>query len=341
MQFLPEKVIFLRVKRTVFSVFLSVCCMLSTLSVLICVGYHLITEHYINTVQPEHNEGTSVPQGNSKEDLPRNPPVDENGLTFISDTSTVQNFLLIGTDARIPGQSCRSDAMILISLNRESKKIVACSLLRDMLVTIEGHGKNRLNSAYSFGGPELLQKTLKDQLNIDVTSYVSVDFSSFSQIIDLLGGVEISVSASEVQVMNELCRQMDSGVSKIPLKDGTYHLNGVQALAYARNRSSADGDFDRTQRQRNILNALMKKMKTASVFDLLNLFSVILPNVTTNIPKDRLKFMIFEFPEYLNYQPTFTSIPQKGTFSFITFRKMSVIDVDFEANIRYLSEQIY
>ncbi len=283
----------------------------------------------------------SIPQKDSPLKLPLQPPTDESGLTVISDTTTVQNFLLIGTDARIPGQSCRSDAMILVSLNRESKKIIACSLLRDMLVTIEGHGKNRLNSAYSFGGVNLLLKTLKDQFNVDISSYVSVDFSSFSQIIDLLGGVEISVSSSEAKVMNELCRQMNSGVSKIPLKDGTYHLNGIQALSYARNRSSIDGDFDRTQRQRNLLNALIKKLKSASVFDLLNLFTAILPNVTTNIPKDQLKSLVSELPEYLNYQPTFMSIPQKGTFSFITYRKMSVIDVDFEANIRYLSDQIY
>lgn len=331
----------MRIQKNIFPALLSVCCLFSALSVFTCVGYHLIAEHYIKTVQPENNGDSSLLQGNSNSELPSQPPIDENGLTVISDTKTVQNFLLIGTDARMPGQSCRSDAMILISLNRESKKIVACSLLRDMLVTIDGHGKNRLNSAYSFGGTELLLKTLKEQLNIDISSYISVDFSSFSQIVDLLGGVEISVSSSEAEVMNELCREMDSGVSKIPLKDGIYHLNGVQALAYVRNRSSADGDFDRTQRQRNLLNALMKKMKTASIFDLLNLLSAIFPNVTTNISIDQLKSFVSELPKYLDYQPTFTSIPQKGTFSLITYRKMSVIDVDFDANIRYLSEQIY
>ncbi|MBO5248754.1 MAG: LCP family protein [Clostridia bacterium] len=273
--------------------------------------------------------------------LPLVPPTDEAGLTVISDTGSVFNILLIGTDARISGQPCRSDTMMLVSINRQSKKIVACSLLRDILVPIDGYGEHRLNSAYSFGGTSLLLKTLRDSLNIDISSYISVDFSSFAKIIDILGGVEVAVSSEEARVMNEMCKQSDSGISKIPLKDGTYHLNGIQALSYARDRSSPDGDFDRTKRQRNLISSVIKKIKKATPLELLNLLPVILQNVNTNLSESQFKAIISELSEYLNYDSVFTAIPQQGTFSFITLRGMSVIDVDFEANIRYLSEVIY
>ena len=328
-------------QKTAYSLVFRVLCLLSALSVSSCVAYHLVLEHSIDRSHPGGDGGSILPQEDLKSELPQTPPKNEDGLTVISDTAAVQNFLLIGTDARTPGEACRSDAMILISLNRASKKIVACSLLRDMLVTIDGHGRNRLNSAYSFGGVDLLLKTLKDQLNLDISSYVSVDFSSFSEIIDLLGGVDLSVSSEEAKVMNEMCAQQNSGVSKIPLKDGVYHLNGTQALAYARNRSSANGDFDRTQRQRNLIEALMKKLKNASALELLQLLYVILPNVTTNISEENFKVLVSGLTEYSHYQRIFTSIPQSGTFSFVTVRGMAVIDVDFPSNIRYLSEQIY
>ncbi len=335
-------VIFVGLKGRLYPVFLGLCCLVSALSVSVCVGCHLIIEHSFGLIHaPENFGGLQNENQNALSDLPAEPSVDDRGLTVISDTATVQNFLLVGIDARTPGQPCRSDAMILISLNCREKKIIACSLLRDILVSVEGHGQNRLNSAYSFGGIDLLRRTLKTELNIDVPYYVSVDFSSFSQIIDILGGVEITVSSEEAKTMNEMCRQSDSGVSQIPLKDGTYHLNGVQALSYARDRSSSGGDFDRTERQRRVLGSLIQKLQGASSLQLLNLFMEVLPNITTDIPQDRLKDLVSHLPEYLNYQPVFISLPQIGTYSFITFRTMAVIDIDFEANIRYLSEQIY
>lgn len=295
----------------------------------------------MDRIHPDDREDISVPDGSQNPLLPQFPAKNDDGLTIISDTAWVQNILLIGTDAATPGMSCRSDAMILISLNREHKKIVACSILRDILVKIEGYEQNRLNAAYSFGGFDLLQKTLKEQLNLDIVSYVMVDFSSFIQIIDLLGGVDLAVTSEEAEFINAMCEKQYSGIAQIPLQDGVCRLNGRQALAYSRDRSSANGDFDRTKRQQKLIDALMQKMKQASPLELLRLFYQILPNVTTNIPEDRLTILTSDLTEYLNYQTVFTTIPQKGTFLFTTVRGMAVIDMDFKANIRYLSEQIY
>ncbi len=324
-------VICVRVKKSAYSLLFLVCCMVSLVSVTACVGWNL---KKTNNVTVE----TTQPPSSS---LPKQPSVDENGLTVISDTQTVQNLLLIGTDAATDSEPCRSDAMILISINHQTKRVVVCSLLRDMLVEVEGYGKTRLNSAYSFGGAPLLLKTLRQELNLDVSHYVTVNFSSFSEIIDRLGGVELFVTAEEVRVLNGLIAEVDSSTPQLPLKDGTYCLNGVQALSYARNRSSSMGDFDRTGRQRKILDCLFQKMKQASVFELMNLAPVILNNVSTNILLPQWNSYLSVMPQCLDYEKVYTSIPQEKTYSLVTYRGMAVIDVDFETNIRYLSQEIY
>lgn len=328
-------VICVKGKVSAYSALFLVCCMVSLFSVTACVGWNL-KENGAASVFSE-NEQIENPSVS----LPAQPSVDETGLTVISDTQWVQNLLLIGTDAATDSEACRSDAMILISLNHQTKRMVACSLLRDMLVDVDGYGKTRLNSAYSFGGAPLLLKTLRKELNLDISHYVTVNFSSFSELIDRLGGVELSVTAQEAKVLNELAVEIGADVSQIPLKDGTYHLNGAQTLAYARNRSSAMGDFDRTARQRKILDCLFQKMKQASVFELMNLAPMILNNISTNIPLTQWNTYLSVLPQCLDYEKIYTSIPQEETYALITYRGMAVIDVDFEANVRYLSKEIY
>ena len=272
---------------------------------------------------------------------PDPPPVNEEGFRLIRDTGAVRNYLLIGVDARSPGEPCRSDAMMLISVNRQKKRIVACSILRDLLVKIPGRGAHRLNSAYAFGGPDLLLETLRKNFNIEVCSYLSVDFAAFSSVIDLLGGVDVTVSEAEISVMNEMCGQAGSGVTKIPLKEGTYRLNGAQALAFVRDRSDASGDFDRTSHQRQVLDAVVRKLRSVSPFELLNLAYEVFPKITSNLSLEEWKDLLVALPDYLKYTTVFTAIPQSGTFSFATVRGMSVIDLDSDANVRFLSEQIY
>lgn len=331
-----------------------ICFLASVLSVLFCVCYNLTLEHYIGLM----NTPSEAPSSGENEisdgelifgDLSDHGGnlIDLNGVPIVSDTKSVINILLIGTDARTSGAPCRSDAMILVSINKKTEKIVACSLLRDILVSIDGYADNRLNTAYSYGGADLLLDTLEQNFNIRAQYFVSVDFSSFARVVDLFGGIELSITAEEAAVMNGIIKQMnrmptlETKTALLPVKDGVYHLNGMQALAYARDRSSAMGDFDRTGRQRTVLTSLIGKIKAVSIFELLNLFTEILPNITTNIPEAKIKALVSNIPEYLNYNIVMTALPVEKSFSFITVRNMAVIDIDFEKNIRYLSAEIY
>ena len=190
---------------------------------------------------------------------------DDNGAAekeLLSDKDVV-NILLIGTDARAVDESARSDVMMLVSMNRESKKLVMTSLMRDIYTDIPGYGSNRLNAAYAFGGAELLIETLEADFGIRIDNYAAVDFFDFAGVIDVMGGVDLELTTAEVDFINEQTysgeqAQLGVGTGSVYLNyssDGWYHLNGSQTLAHCRNRSSAGSDFDRTGRQRAVLYA--------------------------------------------------------------------------------------
>lgn len=267
-------------------------------------------------------------------------------LWEIRNTKDVTNILLIGSDTRKPGAYSNSDSMMLISINTASKKIVACSLLRDMWCEIEGKKPNKLNAAYSYGGPKLLMNTVKKNFNIDVENYISIDFFSFVDVVDIMGGVDLELSVAEIKVLNMYLIEINqllnepSGSGNLPLKAGVYHLNGKQTLAYARNRYTGT-DFARTRRQRTILMKLAEKAKKLNLFELNELFGKVLPKVSTNMPKSEMQSIVSRLPTYLSYQMEMTSLPQKDTYTDEYRRKMEVLIVDFDKNNHYLYNLIY
>lgn len=206
----------------------------------------------------------------------------------------IVNILLVGVDygdeevvmfegAYLP----RSDSMILISINTITNVINMVSLSRAAYVTIPGHGNKRLNTAHAYGGAKLLVETIQQNYKIRIDKYVTVDISGFEQIIDAIGGVTVTLTAAEARYV--LGRSVE----------GTYELNGSQAVAYSRLRS-IDSDRKRTGRQRAVLNAIAAKLKTASATTLLGLLDDVLPLVTTNFTKTELISQVAKAPKYLS-----------------------------------------
>ncbi|SHK18088.1 transcriptional attenuator, LytR family [Clostridium cavendishii DSM 21758] len=198
----------------------------------------------------------------------------------------VKNILLIGSDEGTVDDHGRSDSMIVISVDRKNKKIKTTSFMRDMLLTLPGIGEKNLNNAYAFGGSELLVKTMNYNFGLDITDYVKVDFGSFIKIIDKLGGVDIDIKQDELQSTNTIIDNLCKGELKIePIfikKAGVNTLNGMQALGYSRNRTTGN-DFDRTNRQRIVLQAVLDKISKAGYVDGLKYANDILPDVTTTL----------------------------------------------------------
>ncbi len=265
-------------------------------------------------------------------------PMKEEGVT---------NILLIGNDSRAGGGDGRSDAMILVSISNHTKTIYLTSLLRDMYVEIPGHESNRLNAAYSFGGPELLLKTIKQNLDIEVNRYVQVNFQAFANLIDAVGGVELELTNEEVQLVNAYLNEYNMlenrpiNTDYLPTDaSGLLHLNGPQALAYSRNRYIGS-DFGRTERQRKILEAVFRQLPSSVLTNLDDLIEGILPNLTTNISKNECYALSLDAPKLLTYELVQASIPIAGSYQSVTIRKMSVLQVDFEKNREFIRTRIY
>ena len=240
------------------------------------------------------------------------------------------NFLLVGRDARSEWERGRSDSMILCSVDTGAKTVTMVSFLRDIYLPIPRHGSNRLNAAYSWGGSELLAETLAENFGVSVDVTLEIDFDGFEQLIDLLGGVDMELTSEEAHHMNS-----GHGWS---LSSGINHLNGAQALAYSRIRK-LDSDFGRTERQRNVLTALMQKYRTASLQEMLNVADAFLDQSTSNRSDNELLGYALELYTTLGNAELVTHrVPADGTWTYKTVRGMSVIGVDFEENRQILAE---
>ena len=211
----------------------------------------------------------------------------------------VVNILLIGIDGRTDDMekgTQHGDVQIIVSINKEDGSIKLTSVLRDLYVTIPGYkSKNRINVAYQRGGGELAMRTMNRLLDLNIDKYVAINFYGLASIIDALGGMDIELTKQEANAINTYIRKnlkkggydnQVKGYERIPLqsKNGVQHLDGIQAVMYARLRS-IDNDFARSGRQRKLLELLLGQVLEGGMDmnKLLNLLEVCLPYAKTNI----------------------------------------------------------
>ena len=196
----------------------------------------------------------------------------EGDLADTGGVSYIKNIALFGVDTRDAESSDgRSDAILIMSVNKRSGEINLISVLRDSYVAIEGYSSTKINSAYAYGGASLAVKTLNQNFNLDITDYVTVNFAQLAQIIDAVGGVTIEITAAEAEQINKNlddAAQEDMTVSEVvyvEVADGTVTLNGDQAVAYSRIRK-IDSDNVRASRQQTVLSAVLEKIKEMPVW---------------------------------------------------------------------------
>lgn len=239
--------------------------------------------------------------------------------------SGIVNILLIGSDRREGETRARSDSIILCTFHKKEKTLTMTSFLRDLYVAIPGHGSNRINAAYAFGGAELLNETLEENFGLHIDGNVEVDFSQFSQIIDLLGGVELELRQDEADLLNK-----ELGAS---LTSGTQRLSGEQALLYARIRKlDADGDFSRTSRQRKVLSSLLESYKSKDPAAMVSLATKLMPMIDTDLNTFRLLGYAVElYPVLSDGQLISQHIPATGDYTNQTIDGMAVLVPDLDA----------
>lgn len=194
-----------------------------------------------------------------------------------------KTILLIGSDAdpkrNDPG---RSDSIILLFLNPQTNKAALLSLPRDLRVRIPGHGMNKINAAFAFGGVDLVRQTIQTEFGITTDYYAHANFNGFVEIVDMLGGVEIDVPDVEGRGrgMNYTDR---AGNLYINLRPGKQLLDGTQAMGFVRYRK-ADSDFARSERQHQFLRAMAEqKLKLRNVVTLTKVARKALDSVETDM----------------------------------------------------------
>ncbi|KAF1085722.1 putative transcriptional regulator YwtF [Sporotomaculum syntrophicum] len=192
----------------------------------------------------------------------------------------IVNIALFGLDRYQRAQNGRSDTIIICTIDFAQQTIKMSSIMRDLIVPIEGHGEDKINHAYAYGGPQLALKTINQNFNTSISDFVTVDFRTLKEAVDALGGITIDVQDEEREIINDY---MDDR-SKYITKSGKQLLDGEQVLAYVSNRKF-DNDFVRIDRQKEVLAAVFNKVQKNGLTSLPNYVARILPYVETSMTK--------------------------------------------------------
>lgn len=263
--------------------------------------------------------------------------------------SYVTNVLLIGSDSR-GGERGRSDTMMLVSINKRTDEITLTSFMRDCYVEIPEYGWDKLNASYSYGGADLVMDTIEANFGIKIDNYAAVDFVSFANIVDAVGGIEIDVSQAEIREINtilqaEVNELMGDNARDDLLDvddDGKIKLNGKQALSYARIRYVGNADFERTERQREVIETIFNKVRGIGPSVISQVSDEVLPNVTTNMTTGELYWLSLRVPFLFGYDIQKLQIPADNSFhGGSTPSGDALIIDDFEANYNMLKDEIF
>ena len=207
------------------------------------------------------------------------------GVSSLASSSDVTNILFIGADKESGGAS-RSDSIMIISVNKTAGKVIVTSVLRDTHVDIPGECEAKINSAYAWGGANLLIQTIEQNFNIKIDGYAVVNFNMFTELVDGLGGIDVEVTEAEADYINYYHNYKNEVKPDEFASGESVHLNGYQALWYARIRK-LDSDFMRTYRQRKVITAIAENIKTelltGNIFGLISTAKDVAPNIETSL----------------------------------------------------------
>ena len=253
-----------------------------------------------------------------------------------------RNIALFGVDSRDDsyGKGTRSDCIIIIAVNQETDDVKLVSVYRDTYVEIEGYGLDKITHAYSYGGVELALNTLNRHMDLNISEFVVVNFEVVIDTINALGGIDMEVTAEEINYLNGYLNEIDAvqGLKTERVKEaGKQNLNGAQALAYSRIRYTEGGDYRRTERMRDVITAALEKAKTLSIGKINNIVNIILPKVYTNIEANEIITLL---PQVFKYNIGL-SIGWPYEVKGVTLNRWYGVPVTLESNVTKLHQEIF
>lgn len=270
-----------------------------------------------------------------EEDLNIDEKVEENLTGY-------RNIAIFGVDSRSSnlGKGNRSDCIIIASINNQTKEVKLASVYRDTYVQIQGHGLDKINHAYSYGEAPLALGTLNTNLDLNIKEFVTVNFDSVAEAVDQLGGIKMTITDAEVKYINGYINETSNVTGKAAnniTSAGTYNLNGVQAVAYGRIRYTEGGDYKRTERMRDVMEAMLKKLQTKSIGEINSILDSVLPKIYTNIDTGSI---ISEIPSITKYKIT-DSIGWPYKTRGKTMTLWYGIPITLESNVTQLHQELF
>lgn len=260
---------------------------------------------------------------------------------------------LFGLDNRSNGNynSGNSDVIMLARIDNDTKEVKLVSVYRDTMLNMmdddDEDAYSKANAAFNMGGPDQAVRMLNVNLDLDIKEYVAFDFNAVAEAVDLLGGVEVEISTEEAVAMQgyqDEVTEMTGKKSKKLNVGGTYNLDGVQAVSYARLRYVGNGDFQRTERQRLIVNKMVEKALKSDMGTINELIDTVFPQIKTSLSKTQILSLAKDAMSYSMGDNTgFPFDQETGSFkvSYQSKKASCVIPADLASNVKQLHEFLY
>ena len=274
---------------------------------------------------------------------------EERGVNELTETAKNKmnqytTIALFGLDNRSTGYFSRgnSDVIILVSINDKTKEVKMVSVYRDTYLDImDGDSFNKANAAYAYGGPEKAIRMLNTNLDLNISDYVTVDFNSVTEAVDLLGGIELTITDAEAHYMighiNEVAAITGKEAHQLP-GGGTYLLDGVQVTAYCRVRQTAGSDYKRTERQRLVIEKMVEKALKSDLATINRLIDDIFPEIETSLTLTEILALAKDAFSYQMGENAGFPFDKQGT---LIGKYDCVVAVDLENNVKKLHAFLY
>ena len=286
--------------------------------------------------------------------------IDENGNTVLLNNVTqttrfapvqdqsIVNYLLIGIDSREKyynesGTGERSDVIVVMSIDKKQGTIKLISVARDSYAQFPGYDNfYKINASMSWGGPDLLVATVEKCLRINIDGYAYVNFIHMADIVDAVGGVYVNMTSGEVDVANDYIKEMDPNATPITNYGEHTWISGIQAVAYARIRYVGNGDFERMERQIEVLRSVMNQYMALSATGKLAAMDNVLQAIVTDIPKEQIESLAFEFlPSMQNLEMMYLQLPIEGTYNAGIYGDEWSERINWNALVPYVQLYLY
>lgn len=260
----------------------------------------------------------------------------------VVDQPDVYNLLLVGVDRRDDSWNGNADSMILASINKTKKRITLMSFMRDLYADIPGYGVHKLNAACAYGGCSLLVKTLEENYKVHIDNYAWVDFQSMADVIDALGGVDLTITDAEVKVANDYITELCSITGADPQSEylqggGDLHCDGIQAVAFGRIRYVGNADFQRTERQRIVMEQMISKMKDLSLGDMNSFATTVLPLIHHDISVSEVLTLTAAAPTFLKYEVRESRVPFDDHYQSM----QEILNPDMDYTLPEIQKELY